>query len=102
MFNNWFGKAKSRDNEINHAIDAVTARIGAQLDELGVQLLPSALKIANKRIGELEKYNLDLANESHDKSKRIKGLELDLGLAKISLEKRSALLASFEIAFLER
>ena len=101
MFN-WFGKAKSRDSEINHAIDAVIARIEAKLDELGVQPLSNDLKIANKRIGELEKYNLDLANESHDKSKRIKGLELDLGLAKIALEKRSALLESFEIAFLER
>ena len=34
MFN-WFSKAKSRDNEINHAIDAVIARIEAKLDELG-------------------------------------------------------------------
>ena len=101
MFN-WFGKAKSRDNEINHAIDAVTARIGAQLDELGVQPLSNDLKIANKRIGVLEKYNLVLASESNNKSKRIKGLELDLGLAKIALEQRSALLASCEIAFLER
>lgn len=34
-----------------------------------------ALKIANKRIDELEKYNLDLANESHNKSSRIEQLE---------------------------
>ena len=39
------------------------------------QALSSALKIANKRIDELEKYNLDLANESHNKSNRIKELE---------------------------
>ncbi|MBJ2129115.1 hypothetical protein JC525_09210 [Alteromonas sp. IB21] len=42
-----------------------------------------ALDIANKRIDELEKYNLDLANESHNKSlaieranKRVKELEI--------------------------
>jgi DNA anti-recombination protein RmuC len=31
----------------------------------------AALQIANKRIDELEKYNLDLANESHNKSNMI-------------------------------
>lgn len=31
-----------------------------------------ALKIANKRIDHIEKYNLDLANESHNKSMIIK------------------------------
>lgn len=35
----------------------------------------NALKIANKRISELEKYNLDLANESHYKSEHIKRLQ---------------------------
>lgn len=34
-----------------------------------------ALRIANKRIDELEKYNLDLANESHNKSSRIEQLK---------------------------
>ncbi len=63
--------------------------------------ITDALKIANKRIDELEKYNLDLANESHNKSERIKGLELDLGLAKIALDQKSTLLNSCEIA-LER
>lgn len=44
-----------------------------------------ALNIANKRIDQLEKYNLDLANESHNKSRaidraneRIKELEKEL------------------------
>lgn len=47
-----------------------------------------ALDIANKRIDELEKYNLDLANESHNKSlaieranKRVKELESAIATA---------------------
>lgn len=39
----------------------------------------SALRIANKRIDELEKYNLDLANESHNKSARIEKLQQRVG-----------------------
>lgn len=38
------------------------------LKESGMSKVLKALDIANKRIDELEKYNLDLANESHNKS----------------------------------
>jgi predicted nucleic acid-binding Zn-ribbon protein len=45
------------------------AAITQNLEQLNNCL--AALQIANKRIDELEKYNLDLANESHNKSNMI-------------------------------
>lgn len=62
MFN-WFGKAKSRDNEINHAIDAVTARIEAKIDELGVDSCKHEyLKISHINAKDaLNKYHKEIA-----------------------------------------
>lgn len=54
-----------------------------------------ALEIANKRIDELEKYNLDLANESHNKALAIDRLkkrfdELDARIRKAMPELKEA------------
>lgn len=45
-----------------------------------------ALRIANKRIDELEKYNLDLANESHNKTARIEQLQQRVGELELKYE----------------
>lgn len=56
----------------------------------------SALRIANKRIDELEKYNLDLANESHNKSARIERLKQRVG--ELELQVRATALLQDETA----
>ena len=55
---------RDRDAEVGRA-----GLVASNIEQLNNCL--AALQIANKRIDKLEKYNLDLANESHNKSNMI-------------------------------
>lgn len=56
-------------SERDNALAQNAELVASNLEQLNNCL--AALQIANKRIDKLEKYNLDLANESHNKSNMI-------------------------------
>ena len=70
---NYVDGLELRIKELTAERDAALAR-EAELQTRNLEQLNNcltALQIANKRIENLEKYNLDLANESHNKSNMI-------------------------------